>query len=121
MTIFSLKELEQPIYLLDRKYPSEIIHNLQQLLEPSLEDLFNQNINIIKNDTLLTKGLELCCKTYHILQNLRNRDKVQKVYTEVVQDEELMYCEELKKQYLKLQSEIKLELIKTFNSSSKPA
>ncbi|CAD8079825.1 unnamed protein product [Paramecium sonneborni] len=113
-----LKALEEPIYQLDKKYPSEILNNFQQFLQLSLKDLFEYNINLLKNDQILQKGLELCCRTYHILQNLGKKAKTQKIYKEVVQDEEKIISEELKKQYLKVQSEIKLEIIQTFSNKN---
>ncbi|CAD8056431.1 unnamed protein product [Paramecium primaurelia] len=54
---------------------------------------------------------------YHILQNLRKKSKTQKTYTQVIQDEEMIINEEQKKQYLKFQSEIKLEIIRTFSNT----
>ncbi|CAD8091089.1 unnamed protein product [Paramecium sonneborni] len=113
-----LKELEEPIYQLDKKYPSEVLNNFQQFLQLSLKDLFEFNINQLKNASILQKSLELCCRTYHILQNLGKKSKAQKIYTEVIQDEEMIISEELKKQYLKVQSEIKLEIIRTFSNKN---
>ncbi|CAD8064037.1 unnamed protein product [Paramecium primaurelia] len=112
-----LKKLEEPIYQLDKKYPSEILNNFQQFLQVSLQDLFEHNINLVKNEQILQKGLELCCRTYHTLQNLGKKSKTQKIYTQIIQDEEMIISEELKKQYLKVQSEIKLEIIRTFSNN----
>ncbi|CAK80751.1 unnamed protein product (macronuclear) [Paramecium tetraurelia] len=113
-----LKKLEEPIYQLDKKYPSEILNNFQQFLQQSLQDLFEYNINLVKNEQILQEGIELCCRTYHVLQNLGKKLKTQKAYAQGVQDEELTISEELKKQYLKVQSEIKLEIIRTFQNKN---
>ncbi|CAD8158334.1 unnamed protein product [Paramecium pentaurelia] len=88
------------------------------ILQLSLQDLFEYDLNLMKNDQILQKGLELCCKTYHILQNLGKKSKTQKTYTQVIQDEEMIRNEELKKQYLIVQSEIKLEIIRTFSNNN---
>ncbi|CAD8175526.1 unnamed protein product [Paramecium octaurelia] len=116
-----LKNLEEPIYQLDKKYPSEILNNFQQFLQLSLQDLFEYNINLVKNEQIFQEGIELCCRTYHILQNLGKKSKIQKIYTQVIQDEEMIISEELKKQYLKVQSEIKLEIIRTFQNKNEAA